>query len=206
MVRQLAAKPARTRRAFFTVFLLISLIALAALLTEFQLLKSKNYSQGITYSLALERKHYFELDVRRSISRTVESAAQEAVREAAASKNPYYSLLILEKLSARLPELESYYNSNNSADYDYDVLFWCSPSDYLGNTAEKMVEQKKALYCSNCVPISSPACSAAFYIDTLNKKISLKSGNHIGFSAYDKQSGLAFTSTLNPGQAVYDFG
>jgi len=71
----------------------------------------------------------------------------------------------------------------------YDVIFWCGkPTEaVLRDASVRMASEGNAVLPEGALPLSNPACSGAFDVNLLWKKVRVKDA---GFSLYSKGAGM----------------
>ncbi len=80
----------------------------------------------------------------------------------------------------------------------YAVAFWCgTPAEVaLQDASVRMASEGSAILPDGALPLSNPACTEAFDVNLLRKKVRV---NGVGFSLYSKEAGMGHAVPLPDG-------
>jgi hypothetical protein len=209
-------------RGFFSILYILFIFAVVLLIyTYYQnlhLLNERNSIDFVKFELYSDR----ETDLKNFI---IDSIKHEIEPMKGDESSDYVVESVAEKLSL-LESYESWYEQN----FDFDVDFWCGYINdiEIKNLTESMVEQKRAIKCSNCkdfdemsvklkyedkkevVPVR--ACSKFLSYSPIYIQISEDerviwylppTGTPaLGISIYDKKNGIASIVTFKEGTII----
>ena len=193
----------------FITFVLAAVFVLIAL----SFYHSENSADAAMQVQKLEKKYYFEMDVKRAIGESVRNGAREAEMEfakCAAEGNCRKGLqeLMREKMGARIGALAQYLEGNKK----WNVVLWCgktSEEELLGIAQElgnSGAGASGAAICAQCKS-AEEGCGEFVDVDLARRVVRLQKGeiffrggefSAVGFGASEKNGETSFEAYFPP--------